>query len=64
VILSVTNHDYTHLRLQNYKSIEDYNHIVHKICARLRFYEKEPSEMDKIEKTLQTMLPSNRILQH
>jgi hypothetical protein len=28
------------------------------------FCEKEPSEVDKIEKTLQTMLPSDRILQH
>jgi hypothetical protein len=28
------------------------------------FYEKESFEVDKIEKTLQTMLPSNRILQH
>jgi hypothetical protein len=30
----------------------------------LWFYEKESSEADKIEKTLQSMLPSNRILQH
>jgi hypothetical protein len=30
----------------------------------LWFYEKEPSKVDKIEKTLQTMLPSDRILQH
>jgi hypothetical protein len=30
----------------------------------LHFYEKEPSELDKIEKTLQTMLHSDRILQH
>jgi hypothetical protein len=28
------------------------------------FCEKEPSEEDKIEKTLQTMLPSDRILLH
>jgi hypothetical protein len=30
----------------------------------LRFCEKEPSEEDKIEKTLQTMLPSDHVLQH
>jgi hypothetical protein len=30
----------------------------------LRFCEKEPFELDKIEKTLPTMLPSDRILQH
>jgi hypothetical protein len=52
VILPKANLDWTHLRLLDYKSIEDYNHIVHKICARLRFCEKEPSEVDKIEKTL------------
>jgi hypothetical protein len=52
VILPKANLDWTHLRLLDYKSIEDYNHVVHKICARLRFCEKEPSEVDKIEKTL------------
>jgi hypothetical protein len=30
----------------------------------LCFCEKEHFEVDKIEKTLQTMLPSDRILQH
>jgi hypothetical protein len=30
----------------------------------LRFCEKESSEVDKIEKTLQIMLPSDKILQH
>jgi hypothetical protein len=63
VILPEANHDWTMLRLQVYKSIRDYNHAVHKICARLCFCE-EPFKIDKIEKSLQTMLPSNRILQH
>jgi hypothetical protein len=30
----------------------------------LHFCAKEPFKVDKIEKTLQTMLPSDRILQH
>ena len=64
VILPEANHDWTHIRLQDYKSIGDYNHAVHRVCAKLRFCEKEPSEEDKIEKTLQTMLPSDRVLQH
>jgi hypothetical protein len=64
VILLEANHDWTMLRLQDFKSIGEYNHIVHKICAMLCFCEKEPSEVDKIEKTLQTMPPSDRILQH
>jgi len=50
VILPEANHEWTHIRLQDYKSIGDYNHAVHKICARLRFCGKEPSDADKIEK--------------
>ena len=41
----------------------DYNHAVHKICSKLKFCEKEPTDADKIEKTLSTMLPSDRVLQ-
>jgi hypothetical protein len=64
MILPVSNHDWTMLKLQDFKSIREYNYVVHKICVRLRFCEKESSEADKIEKTLQTILPSDRILQH
>jgi hypothetical protein len=64
VILPEANNDWIHLRLQDYKSIRDYNHVVHKICAKLWFCEKEPSDKDKIEKTLTTMLPSDRVLKH
>jgi hypothetical protein len=64
VILPEANHDWTMLRLQDFKSIGEYNHVVYKICVKLHFCEEEPFKMDKIEKALQTMLPSNRILQH
>jgi hypothetical protein len=64
VILPEANQDWIHLRLQDYKSIGDYNHVVHKICAKLWFCEKESSDEDKIEKTLTTMLPSDRVLKH
>jgi hypothetical protein len=64
VILPEANQDWNHLRLHDYKSIADHNHVVHKICTKLRFCEKEPYEGDKIEKTLHMMLPSVRILQH
>ncbi|KAI4990400.1 hypothetical protein ZWY2020_038763 [Hordeum vulgare] len=63
VILPEATHGWTHLRLQDFKCIEDFNHAVHKICSKLRFCEKEPSEVEKIEKTLSTMLPADRILQ-
>jgi hypothetical protein len=64
VILPETNHDRTMLRLNDFKSIGEYNHVVYKFCARLRFCEKEPSKADKIEKTFKTILPLDRILQH
>jgi hypothetical protein len=64
VILPEANHDWTHLRLQGYKFIEDYNHVVHKICDGLYFCEKELSEVNKIKKTLQTMLLLDMILQY
>jgi hypothetical protein len=38
VIFIEANHEWIHLHLQDYKSIEDYNHVVHKICAKLQFY--------------------------
>jgi hypothetical protein len=64
VILPEANHDWINLRLQDYKSIGDYSHVVHKICAKLHFCVKEPSDEDKIEKTLTTMLSSDRVLKH
>jgi hypothetical protein len=64
VILIEANHDWVHLRLQDYKFIGDYNHVDHKICAKLWFYEKEHSDEGKIEKTLSTMLSLGMVLKH
>jgi membrane-anchored protein YejM (alkaline phosphatase superfamily) len=64
VILSEANQEWNHLRLQDYKSIADYNHVIHKICAKFIFCEKEPSKGEKIEKALHTMLSLDSILQH
>ena len=33
VILPEANHEWTHIRLQDYKSIGDYNDVVHKILS-------------------------------
>jgi hypothetical protein len=62
--LPEANHEWTRIHLQDFKSIEDYNHAIHKVCAKLWFCEKEPSKEDKIKKTLQTMFPSDLALQH
>jgi hypothetical protein len=64
ILLSEANNEWTQICLEDFKSIKDYNHAIHKVYAKLRFCEKEPSEEDKIEKTLQTMLSSDRVLQH
>jgi hypothetical protein len=57
-----TNHEWNHLRLQDFKSVVEYNHALHSICSKLKFCEKEPSEANNIEKTLSTMLSEDRIL--
>ena len=62
IILPEATHEWNHLRLQDFKSVDEFNHVVHKICSKLRFCEKEPTEAEKIEKTLSTMLPSERII--
>jgi uncharacterized protein YukE len=50
------------LSVQDFKSVDAYNHVVHKISQNLRFFEKEPSDADKIEKTLFTTLPLERLI--
>ncbi|XP_066167830.1 uncharacterized protein [Oryza sativa Japonica Group] len=62
IIFPEASHEWNHLRLQDFKTIDEYNHAVHKICSKLRFCKNEPSEAEKIEKTLSTMLPSKRII--
>jgi hypothetical protein len=37
MILPEVNHDWTHLGLEDYKSIGYYNHVIHKICTKLCF---------------------------
>jgi hypothetical protein len=58
------SHKWTQICLLDFKSIENYNHVIHKVCAKLRFCEKELLEENKTKKTLQTMLLSDRVLQH
>ena len=48
--------------VQDFKSVNTYNHAIHKISQKLKFCEKDPSDLDKIEKTLSTMLPSERLI--
>uniref|UniRef100_K3YMN0 CCHC-type domain-containing protein n=1 Tax=Setaria italica TaxID=4555 RepID=K3YMN0_SETIT len=60
IVLPKATHEWNHLCLQDFKTVDEYNHVVHNVCSKLRFCDKEPSDEDKIEKTLSTMLPSER----
>ena len=62
IIIAEAMHEWNHLRLQDFKTVDEFNHVVHKICSKLWFCEKEPSEAEKIEKTSSTMLSSERII--
>ena len=62
VIWPHANYECAHLRLQDFKSVDDYNHDLHKICSKLKFCDKEPTDEEKIENT-PTMLPADRLLQ-
>jgi hypothetical protein len=57
IVLPEVMHEWNNLRLQDFKTVDEFNHVVHKICSKLRFCEREHTEADKIEKTLSTMLP-------
>jgi len=63
VILLDATHECNHLRIQDFKSANKYNHAMHKLSSKLNFCEKEPSDMEKIEKTLSTMLLAQIVLQ-
>ena len=63
IILLEAIHEWNHLRVQDFKYVNEYNHAMHKLSSKLKFCEKEPSDVQKIEKTLSTMLPTQMILQ-
>jgi hypothetical protein len=46
------NHEWNHRCLQDFKTVDDYNHAIHRIYSHLKFCEREPTDADKIEKTL------------
>jgi hypothetical protein len=63
VILLQATHEWNHLRIQDFKSVGEFNHAMHKLSSKLKFCEKELTNVEKIEKTLSTMLPAHMILQ-
>jgi hypothetical protein len=41
ILLLEVNHEWTQIHLQDFESIEDYNHAIYKVCAKLCFCEEE-----------------------
>ena len=51
------------LRFLDFKSVEAYNAAIHRIVAQLRFCGQVVTELEMIEKTLETFHPTNMVLQ-
>ena len=62
IVFSEASYEWNQLRVQDFKSVDAYNHAVHNISQKLKFCDKEPSDTEKIEKTLSTMLPSEQLI--
>lgn len=63
VILPTAQYDWTHLRLQDYKSVSEYNSAMFGIVSKLRLCGENISEENMLEKTFSTFHPSNMLLQ-
>ena len=63
VIHSKAQYDWMHLRLQDFKSIHEYNCVMFRITSQLKLSGEMVSEIDMIEKTFSTFHASNMLLQ-
>ncbi|XP_069144492.1 uncharacterized protein [Solanum lycopersicum] len=58
-----TRYDWMHLRLQDFKSIHEYNSAMFRITSQLKLCGETSSEIDMMEKTFSTFHASNVLLQ-
>ncbi|XP_051140025.1 uncharacterized protein LOC127257635 [Andrographis paniculata] len=63
ITLPKARHDWLNLRLQDFKTVIEYNSVIHQITSQLILYGKIVTENDKLEKTLSTFHASNVVLQ-
>ncbi|XP_070013695.1 uncharacterized protein [Nicotiana sylvestris] len=63
VILPHTCYDWTHLRLQDFKSISEYNSAMFRIISQLELFGDNITDHDMLEKTFTTFHASNMLLQ-
>ena len=63
VILPKARHDWMHLRLQDFKSISEYNSVLYRITSQLTLCGETVTDGDMLEKTFSTFHASNVLLQ-
>ena len=63
VILPKAHYDWMHLRLQDFKSVRDYNSTLFKIKSQFKLCGEKVNEKDMLEKTFTTFHVSNVLLQ-
>nr|XP_017239229.1 PREDICTED: uncharacterized protein LOC108212006 [Daucus carota subsp. sativus] len=63
VILPKARYDWLHLRLQDYKSVSEYNSAMFKITSQLKLCGENVTDKDMLEKTYSTFHANNMLLQ-
>ncbi|CAA7020358.1 unnamed protein product [Microthlaspi erraticum] len=63
VILPRARYDWTHLRLQDFKSVSEYNSALFKITSKLELCGEKVTDADMLEKTFSTFHANNVVLQ-
>ena len=62
IILLRVGYDWIHLRLQDFKSVSDYNSALFKISSQLKLCGEKVSDEDMLEKKYNTFYASNMLL--
>ncbi|WJZ84982.1 hypothetical protein VitviT2T_004553 [Vitis vinifera] len=63
VILPKARYDWMHLRLQDFKTVSEYNSVLFKISSQLKLCGEKITEEDMLEKTFTTFHALNVLLQ-
>ncbi|XP_048631046.1 uncharacterized protein LOC125605082 [Brassica napus] len=64
VLLPKATYDWKHLRIQDLKTVDEYNSALFKIVSKMRLCGETVTEKDLLEKTFSTFHSSNVLLQH
>ena len=63
VILPKAHYDWMHLRLQDFKSVSEYNSTIFRISSQLQLCGEKITDEDMLKKTFSTFHASNVLLQ-